>query len=47
MGEISKLFKEVWQDFKIDGSNGLGILLYFFILLGFFMLALSLSYTGS
>ncbi len=41
---IGKFFREVWQDFKNESADSLATLLYFFILLGLFLLALSFSY---
>ncbi len=41
---IGKFFREVWQDFKDESADSLATLLYFFILLGLFFLALSFSY---
>jgi hypothetical protein len=41
---IGKFFREVWQDFKNESTDSLATLLYFFILLGLFLLALSFSY---
>jgi len=41
---IGKFFRDVWQDFKSESADSLATLLYFFILLGLFFLALSFSY---
>lgn len=40
---MKSLFKNIWQDLKIESLQGLSTLLYFFVLLGLFLLAISVA----
>lgn len=40
---LGHFFREIWQDFKGESRDNLKILLYFFILLGLFLLAFTFS----
>ncbi|MEA1997075.1 MAG: hypothetical protein U9N45_05525 [Gemmatimonadota bacterium] len=41
---IAKFCKEIYRDIKTEGTDNLQTLLYFFICLGFFLLAFSFSF---
>jgi hypothetical protein len=41
---VADFIKEVWKELIFESRNNLQALLYFFILLGLFLLMLSLSY---
>lgn len=44
LGLLNNFFKEFWKDIKDEGTSNLRPLLYFFIVLGIFLLVLSMSY---